>query len=86
MSSAVEEIAAGAEQLVVTMEKTEQIAVKTMSEMNNVTQAVEEHHSIMEQISAATETLNQYSKGLDLAIRKYREQIGDHEISSKPVS
>lgn len=86
VSSAVEEIAAGAEQLVVTMEKTEQIAVKTMSEMNNVTQAVEEHHSIMEQISAATETLNQYSKGLDLAIQKYREQIGDHEISSKPVS
>lgn len=86
VSSAVEEIAAGAEQLVVAMEKTEEISVKTMSEMNNVTQAVEEHHSIMEQISTATETLNGYSKELDQAIKKYRELLGDPQTSSQLVS
>ena len=86
VSSAVEEIAAGAEQLVVAMEKTEEISVKTMSEMNNVTQAVEEHHFIMEQISTATETLNGYSKELDQAIKKYRELLGDPQTSSQLVS
>ncbi|MDR9853325.1 methyl-accepting chemotaxis protein [Paenibacillus sp. VCA1] len=86
VSSAVEEIAAGAEQLVVSMEKTEEIAVKTMSEMNSVTQAVEEHHSIMEQISNATETLSAYSKELELSIQKYHELLGDAGQPAKLVS
>ncbi|MED5018396.1 methyl-accepting chemotaxis protein [Paenibacillus chibensis] len=79
VSSSVEEIAAGAEQLVVAMQKTEQIAVKTTSEMNNVTQAVEEHHAIMQQISGATETLNGLSDELGVILNQYREILHESE-------
>lgn len=81
VSSSVEEIAAGAEQLVDTMQKTEQIAVKTTQEMNNVTQAVEEHHAIMEQIATATQTLNDISKELEQAMQQYRK-LSDHPQAS----
>lgn len=79
VSSSVEEIAAGAEQLVIAMQKTEQIAVKTTSEMNNITQAVEEHHAIMQQISSATESLNDFSDELGLVINQYRELLHDSQ-------
>ncbi|MDR0267676.1 methyl-accepting chemotaxis protein [Paenibacillus sp.] len=73
VSSSVEEIAAGAEQLVETMQKTEQISVKTTQEMNNVTQAIGEHHAIMEQIATAAQTLNDFSKDLEQAMQQYQE-------------
>lgn len=79
VSSSVEEIAAGAEQLVVAMQKTERIAVKTTSEMNNVTQAVEEHHAIMQQISSAAEMLNGFSDELGLVLNQYRDILHDSE-------
>ncbi|MGN7359334.1 methyl-accepting chemotaxis protein [Paenibacillus sp. SAF-054] len=84
VSSSVEEIAAGAEQLAAAMQKTEQIAVKTTSEMNSVTQAVEEHHAIMQQISSATESLNGLSEELDLILQEYRGIVG-HEEEAVPA-
>ncbi|GAC41123.1 methyl-accepting chemotaxis protein [Paenibacillus popilliae] len=75
VSSSVEEIAAGTEQLAANMQKTEQIAVKATSEMNNVTQAIQEHHSIMQQISSTTESLHGLSSELELTLNDYRNIV-----------
>lgn len=64
VSSAVEEIATSTEQLFETMKSTEKIAAKTSAEMNNVTQAIEEHHSLMEGIAQATDSLSSLSQAL----------------------
>ncbi|WP_106768846.1 methyl-accepting chemotaxis protein [Paenibacillus faecalis] len=86
VSSSVEEIAAGTEQLAVTMQKTEQIALKTSSEMNNVTQAVEEHHEIMQQISSATETLNGFFDELEATMNEYKKNFQGSEPTLEMAS